>query len=148
MKILQKITVFYLGFLSIVLPLKFASLTMMPEATSYFPEELWEYLIVNCPGTSTGMATGIGLLLSMLAFGQDFFQKKIYCNWSVVGWILAFIFSMAGFINASTLDYPLMATTHTAAFLSYALSIYIYSQTDENTIQKISKRDIMRFLFI
>ena len=137
MKILQKITVFYLGFLSIILPLKFASLTMMPEATSYFPAELWEYLIINFPGASTGMATGTGLMLSMIAFGGEFFQRKIFLNWTLVAWLAAFSLSLLGFFNASTGDYPLMATAHIAGFLSYGLSMYIYCITHENSFQRI-----------
>ena len=137
MKILQKITVFYLGFLSIILPLKFASLTMMPEATSYFPAELWEYLIVNCPAASTGMATGFGLLLSMIAFGGEFFQKRICFNWTIAAWIAAAIWSLKGFVNASMADYPVMATGHIAGFLAYALSMYIYWKTHENSLTKI-----------
>ncbi len=137
MKILQKITVFYLGFLSIILPLKFASLTMMPEATSYFPAELWEYLIINFPGASAGMATGTGLLLSMIAFGGEFFQRKIFLNWTLVAWLAVFSLSLLGFFNASTGDYPLMATAHIAGFLSYGLSMYIYCITHENSFQRI-----------
>lgn len=137
MKILQKITVFYLGFLSMILPLKFASLVMMPEATGYFPSELWEYLIVNFPGMSAGVATGIGLLLTITAFGGEFFRRKICLNWSLIGWILAFAASNIGFFNASTYDYPLMATTHIAAFLAYAFSIYIYFKTNDDVFERI-----------
>ena len=137
MYIFRKITVFYLGFLSIILPLKFASLTMMPESTSYFPDELWEYLIVNCPAASTGMATGLGLLLSMIAFGGEFFRKKIFYNWSVFGYLAAAYLSLTGFSNASTQDYPIMALTHIAGFMAYALSIYIYYSTNENVMMKI-----------
>lgn len=137
MYIFRKITVFYLGFLSIILPLKFASLTMMPESTSYFPDELWEYLIVNCPAASTGMATGLGLLLSMITFGGDFFQKRICFNWSIAAWIAAAIWSLNGFANASTADYPVMAIGHITGFLSYAFSIYIYWKTHDNSLEKI-----------
>lgn len=110
---------------------------MMPESTSYFPDELWEYLIVNCPAASTGMATGLGLLLSMIAFGRDFFQKRICFNWSIAAWIAAAIWSLNGFANASTADYPVMAIGHITGFLSYAFSIYIYWKTHDNSLEKI-----------
>lgn len=137
MNIFRKITVFYLGFLSVILPLKFASLTMMPETTVYFPEALWEYLIVSFPAASTGMATGTGLLLSMIAFGRDFFQKQICFNWTIAAWIAAAALSLNGFPNASTGDYPVMAIGHIAGFLAYALSMYIYWKTHENSLKKI-----------
>lgn len=137
MNIFRKITVFYLGFLSVILPLKFASLTMMPETTVYFPEALWEYLIVNFPAAGTGMATGTGLLLSMIAFGRDFFQKQICFNWTIAAWIAAAALSLNGFPNASTGDYPVMAIGHIAGFLAYALSMYIYWKTHENSLKKI-----------
>lgn len=137
MKILQKITVFYLGFLSVILPLKFASLTMMPESTVYFPEAMWEYLIVNFPAAGTGMATGTGLLLSIVAFGREFFKKQICFNLTLAAWIAAAYLSLSGFVNASTADYPVMAIGHIAGFLAYAFSIYIYWQTHENSLKKI-----------
>lgn len=148
MKILQKIAVFYLGFLSIILPLKFASLSMMPEATSYFPAELWEYLIVNFPAASTGMATGAGLILSIIAFGRDFVKQKIFMNWSVFAWLFAFGFSLFGVFNASTADYPLMALTHIAGFLAYMLSMYIYFKTNENVTEKILTWWTVGLLFV
>ena len=134
---MRKITVVYLGFLSILLPLKFASMAMMPEATCYFPAEMWEYIIVTFPAPALGIAGGIGFLLSLAAYGRDLLEKKICHNWSLWAWLAAFGLSFLGFCNASMGDYSLMATAHIAGFISYALSIYIYWQSDERVLNRV-----------
>ena len=137
MNILRKITVFYLGFLSVLLPLKFATLAMMPEASCYFPAELWEYIIVTLPSPALGIAGGAGLLLSIAAFGREFWRKNISHNWSLWAWLAAFLLAFIGFFNASMSDYPVMATAHIAGFLAYMSGIYLYLQSDEHSKSKL-----------
>lgn len=137
MKYLQKIAVAALGILTVLLPLKFTSLCMMPEATGYFPQELWEYIFVNFSSSSLGMASGTVFLLMLVSFARELQKKTLKLNYVMLGWIIVLGLSFIGFINASMGDYPRMATSHIAGFIAYAASVYIYINSREDAVENV-----------
>ena len=54
--------------LTFLLPLKFGTLTGLPEAASYFPPDWVDYLFISWPASGFGIFSGIVLLLTALAF--------------------------------------------------------------------------------
>ena len=55
----------FVAALTVLLPLKFGTLTAIPEAAGYFPEEPFAYLLVSWPGSAFGIASAAALLLCL-----------------------------------------------------------------------------------
>lgn len=133
----QKFTKFYLLLLTFLLPLKFSGLAIMPETSNYFPPLLWEYLIVNFPNNSFGFFSGIGLVMTLLAFPVTL--KTYDKNNSVIPflWIGLLLASLFGIINATTLDYVYLSLSHIGGVVAYLLSMYILIKFSPKVIEHI-----------
>ena len=55
----------YLLVLSFLLPLKFGVLAVMPDACSFFPNDLFAWCIVNWPATAFGLVSAPALALAV-----------------------------------------------------------------------------------
>jgi len=96
--LLQRISEGLLLALVILLPLKFASLTLIPEVTAFFPEDWFSYLFCSWPPLVFGCFSGAVLLLTMLAF-------PIHAPGKVLSFLCVLIvLSLLGFCRASTVD--------------------------------------------
>lgn len=129
--IFARVTAAYLLLLTLLLPLKFGTIAVMPEATAYFPESAMDYLIINWPAAAFGIASGIGLLLAGLAFPRSL------AAWQTAQWRLALLWSVGltvlalpGFFRASTWDFPFLQVAHFAGVGAYAAAIYLYLAAD------------------
>ena len=68
-KILENAAGWYVCVLVFLLPLKFGSLAVMPEAAGFFPGDLFSWLIINWPAHSFGIFAGAALIFSLVAYG-------------------------------------------------------------------------------
>lgn len=130
-RLLQRAAGGYLLLLTLLLPLKFGVIAVMPEATGYFPDTFFEFLIVSWPSASLAIAGGIALLLALPAFPRgavDFRSPawRIMALWSFAVPLLA----LPGFFGATTLDFPLMELSHLAGVGAYAAAVYLYLADD------------------
>lgn len=91
-----------------LLPLKFGSLSVMPEATSFFPEDIYALIIVNWPAHSFGVVAGCWLMLVLLAFppAAGWWRGPLGRAALCLG-ALPVLAALPGFLRAETLDYPI-----------------------------------------
>ena len=68
-RILQNAAGSFIVLMSFLLPVKFGSLAVMPEAAGFFPEDWFSWLIINWPANSFGIFAGVALLLALAAYG-------------------------------------------------------------------------------
>ena len=54
--------------LAFLMPLKYGTIAIMPEVGSFYPDGMFDYLIVNWPAASFGVFSGIALLMVLAAF--------------------------------------------------------------------------------
>lgn len=118
----ERLTGLLIGMTAFLLPLKFGTLAVLPEAASYYPEELFAYLIISWPAHSFGILSGVLLLLSLAVFhplprtGTP--AGKTILLWGV-GLPLA---ALPGFLAAETSDYAVGEFSHVAGFAAYVWS--------------------------
>lgn len=129
MNFIKKVSQIYLLTLTFLLPLKFAGIAIMPETSSYFPSEIWEYIIVNFPNNSLGIFSGIGLIAAIISYGN-----KLKGTLNLFLYISLAILSILGVFNASTGDYIYLSLGHIWGVLSYTLSIYLLVKDDKNNL--------------
>ncbi|MBR2632972.1 MAG: O-antigen ligase family protein [Lentisphaeria bacterium] len=53
--------------LTLLMPLKYGTIAVMPEAASFYPERLFDYIYISWPAATFGIFSGFSLLLSLLA---------------------------------------------------------------------------------
>ena len=68
-RFLQNAAGIFIVLMSFLLPVKFGSLAVMPEAAGFFPEDWFSWLIINWPANSFGIFAGVALLLALAAYG-------------------------------------------------------------------------------
>ena len=82
--------------LAFLMPVKFGSLAVMPEAAGFFPEDIFSWMIINWPSSSFGIFSGLALLAALLAFGvPDFFTRR-----GITALLWCFALPLAGVIGA------------------------------------------------
>ncbi len=129
-KATEKISVFeqaaggYLLLLTLLLPLKFGTLAVLPEAASFFPEGVFSYLVVSWPAHAFGIVSGVGLLLALVAFPPRNGLWRTPAGWCALLWGIGLpLISLLGWINAETLDYALGESAHLAGTGAFALAV-------------------------
>ena len=127
----KKLSGIYLIFLTFLLPLKFSGIAIMPETSSYFPAEYWEYILVNFPNNSLGIFSGIGLILAIIAYGSS-----LRGGFNIIFLLSLAIFSIFGVFNASTQDYVYLSLAHIWGVISYILSIYLWIKDDKDNLNR------------
>lgn len=112
--------------LTFLLPLKFGSLAVMPEASSFYPDSIWGYLLVNWPAPGFGFFAGAALLAALIGFpaSQDEFRSA--AGRSALLWGPGIVLvSLIGWIHAQTLDYAVCETGHLAGIGAYVFAVYL-----------------------
>lgn len=117
-----------LGLLTFLLPLKFASLAVMPEATSFFPGYWSAYLFdITWPAQGFGIASGVALVLALAAFGR----KSPVAAASPMGrsmLLLALglpLAALPGLIRCNTPDYGIWEISHLVGIGAYLWAVYL-----------------------
>ena len=124
MKILEKIAIAAIVTLTVLLPLKFASLIGIPEATALFPEELFPWLIVLWPVSAFPVFSAAVLIIALIAFRPR--PNKQFKAFVIAGlWLLLGLVGYIGAINAETYDFVAMEIPHGLGIGAYAASVYL-----------------------
>ena len=117
----------YLIALTFLLPLKFGSLAVLPEATSFYPGDLFAWLIVNWPAHSFGIFSGAALFASLVLFAPGTRPWRTAGGAAALLWSFGLtLVSLIGWINAATIDYAVGETIHLAGIGSYVLAVWLW----------------------
>ena len=114
-RILKNAAGSFIVLLAFLLPVKFGSLAVMPEAAGFFPEDFFSWAIINWPSSSFGIFSGLALLAALVSFGvPDFSTQR-----GVTALLWCFALPFAGWIGAVNSS----ASFYAAGEISHLLSI-------------------------
>ena len=96
-----------LGPLTLLLPAKFASLAVMPEAASFFPGYWSTYIELHGRRTASGWPSGFSLLLALFVYGFRAPQpQRSPAGRTALLWAFGLPLAvLPGLINCNTFDY-------------------------------------------
>ena len=63
--LLEKTAGIVISALTLLLPLKYGTLAVMPESSGHYPLAVWEWLLITWPAQSFGIVSGAVLLLAL-----------------------------------------------------------------------------------
>ncbi len=125
-RLLQTAAEAWLLLLTFLLPLKFGVFSVMPEATSFFPGDVFSLLVINWPATSFGLLTAPGLLLCLAAFPAGSGRVK------TAGWLFGILWSaglvlgaLPGLCKISTWEFAVLQVNHFCSIGCYGLAVYL-----------------------
>lgn len=117
----------YLIGLTFLLPLKFGSLAVLPEATSFYPGDLFSWLIINWPAHSFGIFSGVALFAALVIFAPGMRPWRTAGGASALLWSFGFtLVSLIGWFHAATIDYAVGQTIHLAGIGAYVLAVRLW----------------------
>lgn len=117
----------YLIGLTFLLPLKFGSLAVLPEATSFYPGDLFSWLIINWPAHSFGIFSGVALFAALVVFAPGMWPLRTSGGATALLWSFGLVLvSLIGWINAATIDYAVGETIHLAGIGAYVLAVRLW----------------------
>ncbi len=123
----ERSVVIYLATLTLLLPLKFGSITGLPETTAFHPDDLFAYLFITWPPHLFGVFSGIGLFLAGTAFPLQRGTWKMPGGVTALLWAFGLPLAAAlGSIRAVPADYATVEILHLAGVGAYALSIWLW----------------------
>jgi hypothetical protein len=109
---------------TVLLPLKFGSITGLPETTAYYPDSLFAWIVICWPAVSFPLIAGVLALISLAVFPVRWnFSRSL--NITVVFWLLLACASLLGSIDASTYDFVLMQVVHIFGVATFGITIYL-----------------------
>ncbi len=128
---MKRLSAIWFLLLTVLLPVKFGGLAVMPEASAYFPPHWLDYLLITWPVPVFGIAAAIALILNLAARG---FRLPPYRNrqaalaglWGI-GLILL---AIPGFIHAPGLDFAMLMVPHLTGIGMYVLAAWLYFTDD------------------
>ncbi len=127
----QTIAEIFLLATAFVLPLKFGTIAVMPEASAFFPGTLFDYMIISWSANLFPIAAGIALVLCLFGF------PGAVANFRSPAWRFAvlwsaglLLFSLPGLINASAVEFAYMELVHFAGIGAFAMAAYLYLAAD------------------
>lgn len=117
----------WLAFLCFLLPVKFASLAVMPEATSFFPEDLFSWIFVTLPAHAWGIVSGVTLAAASCLFPMRKTDWKTLQGRMILLWgIVPVLAVLIGWRSGSLLGYSLGTAAHFAGISAFAASVGLY----------------------
>ena len=117
----------YLIGLTFLLPLKFGSLAVLPEATSFYPGDLFSWLIINWPAHLFGIFSGVALFAALVVFAPGMRPLRTSGGATALLWSFGLVLvSLIGWINAATIDYAVGETIHLAGIGAYVLAVRLW----------------------
>ena len=122
--LLQKAAGWSVVALVFLMPLKFGSISVMPEAAGFFPEDLFSWLIVNWPAHSFGLFSGAALLLTLAAFR---IPDLLSCRGiTMLLWCIGLpVAGLAGFINTPASFYAEGELYHLLGISAFCAAVFL-----------------------
>lgn len=112
------------AFFTVLLPLKFASLTGLPETSALFPSDAFSWVIITWPVTLFPICSGMVLLLTLLVFPPQINRQPT--AFVAAGlWLLLGLVGYVGAINASVRDFVEMQLIHGFGIGAYAATVFL-----------------------
>ncbi len=137
-KILMSVSECWILSVTLLLPLKFGGISVMPETTFSYPDSFTALLVINWPVASFGIVTATVLLLALTAYPSATTRvNSPIWRFGVLWSIGVVIAALPGWRNASTWDYPYMQTAHFASIGSYVLAVALYCMNDVKGARRI-----------
>lgn len=113
LELAEKLSGAWIMLLVFLLPLKFGSLAVMPEATGFFPEDWSAYLLISWPAHSLGMFSAVALALALCVFRpQGKFWREPVGQTALLWGLLLPLLTLPGWIEAPLRDYAVGETGH------------------------------------
>ena len=134
-RILQNAAGSIVVLLTFLLPVKFGTLAAMPEASGFFPEDWYSWLIINWPASSFGLFSGIALLLVLAAYGVP----QISTLRGITGLLWTFslpLAAAAGCINSPAPFYAEGECCHLLGISAFCAAVWILLDKDFSGIWK------------
>ena len=117
----------WLSLLCFLLPVKFASLAVMPEATSFFPEDLFSWIFVTFPAHAWGIVSGVTLLFALILFPVQKNELKTISGRVLLLWgVIPVLAALIGWRNGAYLNYSVGMTAHFAGISAFTASVGLY----------------------
>ncbi|QSH41674.1 O-antigen ligase family protein [Lentisphaerota bacterium ZTH] len=108
-----------------LLPLKFGTLTGVPETAALFPADLFSWCIISWPTTLFPLFSGIVFLAALPAFGLNRIapgDKSFRC---AALWVILAAAGGAGMIRATVKDFVYLELVHLFGIAAYALTVFL-----------------------
>jgi len=120
----------YVCLLVFLLPLKFGSLAVMPEAAGFFPSDLFSWLIINWPAHSFGVFSGAALLLGLTVCRVP--VKCTFRSLTALFWVAGFSAAgLAGLINSGAPFYAGGELAHLLGVSAFCGAAYLFLAGDD-----------------
>ena len=122
-----KIFGIWLAFLCFLLPVKFASLAVMPDATSFFPEDFFSWIFITFPAHAWGIVSGLTLLAALCFFPMRKGDWKKLSGKAVLLWGLVPVLAvLPGWRNGAYLSYGIGMLGHFAGISAFAAAAGLF----------------------
>lgn len=122
--LLEKTAGIVISALTLLLPLKYGTLAVMPESSGHYPLAVWEWLLITWPAQSFGIVSGAVLLLALAAFPPFRFRSfsaLVALFWSF-GWLIA---ALPGWFGCAEIEVAQTQTLHLAGIGAYVLAVWL-----------------------
>jgi O-antigen ligase len=132
---MQKICAYFFIGITFLLPLKFGSLSAMPEASGFFPSDIFSWLIINWPAHSLGLFCGLSLVLTSIFFPLNT-SLKTPLSITAILWGLGIpIVTFLGWKSTYPSYIALNQSIHFAGIGTYILAVYLILQYEKSLVK-------------
>ena len=138
LNLFQKICAYFFIALTFLLPLKFGSLAAMPEASGFFPKDIFSWLIINWPAHSFGLFSGAGLVLTAIFFPLKKSLKNPLSITVLLWGCLIPLVTFLGWRSSFPSYIAFNQTIHFAGVAAFILAVYLILQYEKNLVKYFS----------
>ena len=128
MSFIRNVVAWMIIIVTVLLPLKFGTLAGLPEVSSYYPGDVFSWMIITWPALFFPMVSGGLLLLALAVFPVRVQDSRIAFTVMAL-WLLVAFVSILGAINASTLDYVIVYVVHIFGFAAFGAAVWLMLST-------------------
>ena len=111
-------------FIVFILPMKFASISCLPEVAMLYPDTVFEWILISWSPALFPVVSGVLLLITALVLPPPEFHHKNAVVIVLIWAALAFS-SFIGIINASCYDYAIYEIVHLFGIAAFLLSAFV-----------------------
>lgn len=111
-------------FIVFILPMKFASISCLPEVAMLYPDTVFEWILISWSPALFPIVSGVLLLVTALLLPPPEFHHRTAFVIVLIWAALAFS-SFIGIINASCYDYAIYEIVHLFGIAAFLLSVFV-----------------------